>query len=161
MKFRLLGPDNKTQELGLTGARVSIGRSPDNEVVLDDRTISRYHCLVKLDGQGKVVIEDVGSRYGTTVNGVRVEVPTVLSPGDAVVIGAWKGVVFDETLESAAGEDTVLSIPHERKDAQPRETRVLRAQTKKSGVPAGYLVLLAGLAVLAAVVLAFVLLDQG
>jgi DNA-binding NtrC family response regulator len=52
--------------------RATVGSHPSNDVVLQDRTVSRFHCEVALGSDGAVVT-DVGSRNGTVVDGVRVK----------------------------------------------------------------------------------------
>lgn len=67
---------------------VKAGRHPDNEIFLDDVTVSRRHAVFRRDG-GSWEVADVGSLNGTYVNGSRVE--TVgLNRGDEVQIGKYK-----------------------------------------------------------------------
>ena len=49
----------------------TIGSSPSNDVVVDDPTVSRYHCEIRVDVDGARV-RDLGSLNGTSVDGVRV-----------------------------------------------------------------------------------------
>ena len=63
-----------------------IGRSTDAELVLMDPTVSRTHARLHHDGQNWL-IRDLGSRNGTTVNGLRVVGEAVLCPGDIVGLG--------------------------------------------------------------------------
>jgi transcriptional regulator with GAF, ATPase, and Fis domain len=50
---------------------VTIGSSPRNDVVIDDATVSRHHARIELHG-GELVVHDLGSTNGTTVDGVRI-----------------------------------------------------------------------------------------
>ncbi|WP_437977741.1 diguanylate cyclase [Sorangium sp. So ce295] len=53
------------------GAGISIGRDPENDISIDDPTISGRHCCIR--GEGKeVVVQDLGSTNGTYVNDVNV-----------------------------------------------------------------------------------------
>ena len=62
-----------------------VGRSPDAEVCLSDRWISRRHC--ELDQvNGTLVVRDIGFRHGIFVNGERITVAPVL-PGDEISMG--------------------------------------------------------------------------
>ena len=54
-----------------TGDACAIGSHPSNDVVLDDRTVSRFHCELHMKTAG-LLIRDLGSRNGTFVDGVRV-----------------------------------------------------------------------------------------
>jgi len=68
--------------------RMTIGRSPDCDVFLDDVTVSRAHATITKTGGGWR-IEDQGSLNGTYVNRRRVEV-AVLQDGDDVQIGKYR-----------------------------------------------------------------------
>jgi pSer/pThr/pTyr-binding forkhead associated (FHA) protein len=63
-----------------------VGRARDNTIALDDVTVSAYHArLSHLAGQW--VLEDLGSRNGTRVNGVGVEGMLVVTYGDELQFG--------------------------------------------------------------------------
>jgi hypothetical protein len=50
---------------------IRIGRSYDNDVILDDQHIAAFHAIVAQDIEGAFLIRDQGSRNGITVNGLR------------------------------------------------------------------------------------------
>ena len=89
------------QEYLLGGEPVSLGRSADNDVVLDNATVSRHHARIEwIEAQPCVI--DLGSANGTLVNGVAVNpnIPHRLVPGEKVQI-----VDFSITLrEPVAGQ---------------------------------------------------------
>jgi hypothetical protein len=62
----------------------SIGRLPDNDVVIDDATVSRRHCAVVVHSDLTVELHDVASKNGTTVNGRKIQGPTRLRDGDEI-----------------------------------------------------------------------------
>lgn len=65
--------------------RVIIGRSEDCDVVLAERRVSRHHAQIRrLDNQ--YILEDLGSRNGTHVNGRQVTEPHILQDGDEIQI---------------------------------------------------------------------------
>ena len=68
--------------------RVSIGRSPDAGVFLDDVTVSRNHALLVRRRDG-LYIDDLGSLNGTYVNRRRIESHR-LEEGDEIQIGKYK-----------------------------------------------------------------------
>jgi len=70
-------------------ARTTIGRSPDNDIFLDDVTVSRKHAVLAQNGN-QFLIEDLGSLNGTFVNRRRIESPTRLESGDEVQIGKYR-----------------------------------------------------------------------
>jgi FHA domain/zinc-ribbon domain len=69
--------------------RTTIGRSPDNEIFLDDVTVSRKHAVL-VNRDGEYLIEDLGSLNGTFVNRKRIEAATRLQSGDEVQIGKYR-----------------------------------------------------------------------
>jgi FHA domain/zinc-ribbon domain len=71
------------------GERTTIGRSPDNDIFLDDVTVSRKHAVLAQNGN-EFLIEDLGSLNGTFVNRRRIEAPTRLETGDEVQIGKYR-----------------------------------------------------------------------
>jgi hypothetical protein len=68
--------------------RVTVGRSPECDIFLDDVTVSRRHALVK-QADGGFLIEDQGSLNGTFLNRRRIE-SAPLADGDEVQIGKYK-----------------------------------------------------------------------
>lgn len=70
---------------------VSIGRSPDNALVIDNPAVSHYHARV-FNEEGRMMLEDFGSMNGTFVNGQRAKM-VMLKPGDIVTVGKHTIVV--------------------------------------------------------------------
>lgn len=64
-----------------------VGRDRSSRILLDDITVSRRHCLVRVD-EDRVTVEDEGSTNGTYVNGARMEV-SPLHPGDRLMVGRF------------------------------------------------------------------------
>jgi hypothetical protein len=69
--------------------RTTIGRSPDNDIFLDDVTVSRKHAVLEQNGN-QFLIEDLGSLNGTFVNRRRIDSATRLESGDEVQIGKYR-----------------------------------------------------------------------
>ena len=67
------------------GRRTTIGRTPDNDLRIDEDYISRHHAVVLLSGSNTIV-EDLNSTNGTYVNGERVTRAT-LKKGDLLTVG--------------------------------------------------------------------------
>lgn len=74
------------QVFELPRSTISIGRDPGNQVMINDPQISRQHARVTPQG-GLMIIEDLGSTNGTTVNGLRITGPHTLAHGDQVGLG--------------------------------------------------------------------------
>ena len=67
------------------GRKTSIGRTPDNDLQLDAKFISRHHAVI-LVGPASAIIEDLNSTNGVHVNGRRV-IRQTLRDGDQIAIG--------------------------------------------------------------------------
>ncbi|MGW0772538.1 FtsK/SpoIIIE domain-containing protein [Streptomyces sp. NPDC002835] len=78
------GPDAGGVHL-LHGGRISIGRSADADVPLDDPDVSRLHCAVTVADDGRVTVTDLGSTNGTTVDGASVGSRPVRLPTGALL----------------------------------------------------------------------------
>ena len=55
------------------GRRISVGRTKENDLSIDDPSISKYHASLMLDSQGILHVADTGSTNGTFVNGERID----------------------------------------------------------------------------------------
>ena len=82
------GGGRSGESFTIEGDRISIGRSPDAEVFLDDVTVSRNHALI-VRRQDGLYIDDLGSLNGTYVNRRRIE-SHLLADGDEIQIGKFK-----------------------------------------------------------------------
>src|SRR5688500_19503216 len=80
------------------GLMMTIGRLPDNTIVIDNPAVSGHHACVFRDGD-RFIVEDLDSTNGTFVNDRRVSRYT-LQHGDVVLVGKHR-LVFD----AAAGAD--------------------------------------------------------
>lgn len=79
--------------------RVTVGRTSNNDVVLDDNSVSRFHAWLETDDRGWSII-DAGSRNGTWVAGKKLnaKTPSLLSSGVKVRVG-----VIELTFYSSDG----------------------------------------------------------
>jgi VWFA-related protein len=81
----LVDKDRPDRKFDLKGT-VNVGRAHDNQMVLEDPTVSRHHAWIKSEGE-EFLVFDVGSGNGTFVNDERVEEPRQLENGDVVRFG--------------------------------------------------------------------------
>jgi pSer/pThr/pTyr-binding forkhead associated (FHA) protein len=84
----------------------TIGRLPDNDIVLDDAYVSRRHCAVLVHAGGYCELHDVASKNGTILNGHRIEGPTRLKSGDEIKMCTRNLVFVCRTPEEAASPAT-------------------------------------------------------
>jgi hypothetical protein len=62
----------------------TIGRMPDNDVVVEDAFVSRRHCAILVHAGDSCELHDVASKNGTFLNGRKIEGPTRLKSGDEI-----------------------------------------------------------------------------
>ena len=92
----VLSSDGKAvAELHLVPGRKVIGRTPDNDLQIDSKFISRHHCQLVTGSDGITVIEDLNSTNGILVRGKRVRRHS-LRDGDVVTIGQHEILYVDE-----------------------------------------------------------------
>ncbi|MEM9072227.1 MAG: sigma 54-interacting transcriptional regulator [Myxococcota bacterium] len=71
-QFRLVGEEDPAIRFVSEGDACSIGSDESNDLVLPDRSVSRYHCELRIDQYG-ARLRDLGSRNGTRIDGVRIQ----------------------------------------------------------------------------------------
>jgi pSer/pThr/pTyr-binding forkhead associated (FHA) protein len=124
-KLSLMFDDKLVKEVPVGGRPIGIGRSPDNELPVDNLAVSNYHARVYFEA-GRLVVEDLDSLNGTFVNDLRVERAT-LHDGDSIWIGKHH-IKVDASGDTPAGYDTTP-----KGAAAPRinETMVLDTKARR------------------------------
>lgn len=92
-------PNGHRSRVPVTPLPFSIGRQPDNHLVIRDSRISRSHARIFAENAG-YVIEDSGSRHGTFVNGKRIE-REALHNSDRIEFGAQDSYQLVFALDGA------------------------------------------------------------
>jgi len=107
------------QELALKHAIVSIGREEDNELWLDDDTISRYHAELAWE-KGQIYLTDADSLNGVALNGQRIRASVLVKHGDELGIG---GLHFWLKCAQQVGADELDDplLPHLRRVAAHKQ----------------------------------------
>jgi pSer/pThr/pTyr-binding forkhead associated (FHA) protein len=82
---------------------VTIGRAPDNSLVLADRNVSRHHARIRVQ-DGRLLLSDAGSRYGIRLDGERLSHEVEIRPGDVFLAGDYRLKVM--APDSALAEST-------------------------------------------------------
>ncbi|HKQ15021.1 MAG TPA: AAA family ATPase [Steroidobacteraceae bacterium] len=142
----LVGFNGQTiAERELTPGRFIIGRTPDNDLQIDSKYISRHHAQIITSGNTSV-LEDLNSTNGIYVRAKRVR-RRMLNDGDVVQIGQHEIMYFDERLSRTRvlpgeGDDDAMPLAQEgmqdRKQAtadtdeddEPAEPLPIRADRK-------------------------------
>ena len=84
-KILLKYKEAAVKEIPLDKESTTIGRKPDNDIVIDNQAVSGHHASITVEGD-KLMLEDLGSLNGTFVNGQKIS-KTELFNGDVVLIG--------------------------------------------------------------------------
>ena len=100
MRLKYTKKDGTQMEFELSERPITIGRSPEADVVILDEKASRIHCGIRL-WDGEFYVKDLKSRNGTYVNDQRVDVAKLKS-GDRIRVG---GILFsfDQDPTKTAG----------------------------------------------------------
>ena len=87
MKVKLINIDPlmRKSRIVLDKLPATLGRSPNSEIYLTDRWVSRCHCEID-HVNGTLTVRDIGSKHGTFVNGEKVTHAPLL-PGDNLTVG--------------------------------------------------------------------------
>src|SRR5688572_9112513 len=119
----LVGVNGQTiAERELTPGRFIIGRTPDNDLQIDSKYISRHHAQIITSGSTSV-LEDLNSTNGVYVRAKRVR-RRMLNDGDVVQIGQHEIMYFDERLSrtrALSGEGDDDAVPLVQDVAQDRK----------------------------------------
>ena len=104
--------DGEDHVFPLSGSRVRLGRGSDNEIVLPDVSVSRYHAELSQE-DGSWYVQDLKSTNGVEVNRAPVQ-RARLQPGDRLGIG-----IFDLQLEHFEPRDVRPAALPSKEDTGP------------------------------------------
>ena len=124
-KLSLMFENKLVKEVPVGSRPVGIGRSPDNDLAVDNLAVSNHHARVYFEA-GRLIVEDLDSLNGTFVNDLRVERAT-LHDGDSIWIGKHH-------IKVDASGDVPVSVETRRKTAAPsiNETMVLDTKERRN-----------------------------
>jgi pSer/pThr/pTyr-binding forkhead associated (FHA) protein len=123
-KLSLMFEDKLMKEVPIGNRPISIGRSPDNDLPVDNPAVSNHHAKVYYEG-ARLVVEDLDSLNGTFVNELRVE-RAMLHDGDKIWVGKHH-------IKVDATADSVIPWDSGKKAAAPKinETMVLDTKARR------------------------------
>src|SRR5712691_959090 len=97
--------DQPSGERRYVESELRIGRGEQNDLRLNDASVSRYHAFLRRV-DGRYLLSDVGSQNGTFVNGLQVHGPSALDSGDRIRAGTTELTFYlDVPAESPSGSD--------------------------------------------------------
>jgi type II secretory pathway predicted ATPase ExeA len=116
----LLASGGKTLlERELRPGRLVIGRTPDNDLQIDSKFISRHHCQIVTQSHS-CLIEDLNSTNGIYVKSKRVRRHN-LNDGDVVLVGQHEIMYLDERMASRGRHSANPADPANLRDAREEE----------------------------------------
>jgi pSer/pThr/pTyr-binding forkhead associated (FHA) protein len=122
----------------LCGSQATLGRGQSCTVRIPSADVSRLHCRVRMEADGLVRVEDLGSVNGTFINGTPIHGLEIVRPGDRLGLGPVTFVVeYDMTPKTqrrldGGGDDEIVgtddvalvedaSTPPEKASPPPEE----------------------------------------
>lgn len=104
-------PDGSEVTHDLTDDVITLGRVEDNQIQIEDASVSSHHAELSLRG-ANYSLRDLGSTNGTTINGASVEpeAENNLAPGDRIVFGS---ISVRYLTEASTGTEHLQPLPAE------------------------------------------------
>jgi len=109
----------QAHDLEIPEGEFVIGRTPECQLALDDPRVSRKHAVLRAIPEG-VIVEDLGSRNGLSVNGTKIEGKRLCVDGDRITIGSQEMLIYRggsgnhrQTLTVQGATHTLAEIPLE------------------------------------------------
>ncbi len=124
----------------LHGEAVTIGRSEEADITLEDDRISRLHCTITLLDD-VITVDDNGSKNGTFVNGERITESMPIGPDTLVRIGhtvfrieykTSREIDFENQLFIAATTDPLTKVPNRRMFMEQAHTEIVHSKREEA-----------------------------
>jgi len=136
MRFRLRYLHH---DIELNEGQFVVGRHASCQLSLDDPLVSRRHAILEVS-RDRVSVEDLESRNGVLVNGVRVRGKVVVNAGDVLLIGSQELTLHAAPAQAQAHAAAKMTMPRMRVntpssgiriDSDPEPSMVRRADQFK------------------------------
>ncbi len=117
-------PMQAPRRLGQETPSLTVGRTPENGLILNDPAISRSHARFTWEG-GTLWLQDLGSRHGSFVNGQRLQTRCKVGAGDEIRLGPVVLRVEGDTLPSpapSAGQTRTVALAELRHRPEGEES---------------------------------------
>lgn len=84
--FKVVAGSDEGRQYIATNTILKIGRKTDNHIYLKDPKVSRYHAIIRIEGE-RLFIKDLQSTNGTKVNNVEILGEKEIFPGQEIKVG--------------------------------------------------------------------------
>jgi hypothetical protein len=152
-KLQIMMPDTGEITHELVDELITLGRLPDNNIQVDDASVSSHHAQLNLSGNGNYLLKDLNSTNGTRVNGAPVT-DTQLRNGDRVRLGKIEAAYFSDTVHAneplpAAIEPVATPAAESVRPTNFENASPFQRKHRKKDPIAVYIMILAGIAIAA------------
>ena len=103
--------DGALSTVSFSKHRMTIGRSPRNDIFVNDPFASRVHAEVHRE-RDNIILVDLDSANGTYINAKKVTEPAILQPGDHIFIGKTEIEYVEEDQSTVEASRDFLTGPH-------------------------------------------------
>lgn len=124
--LRVLNGKSKGKKLMLPKRKVTFGRAPDCEVRHGSKSVSDHHCTLEPIGNG-VLVNDLGSRLGTFIDGKRVTEESLLKASSVLRIGELQFRLIGEDLSVDDEMHRVQAWSQRESSARQKGIRLVEA----------------------------------
>jgi pSer/pThr/pTyr-binding forkhead associated (FHA) protein len=100
MRLTVYFPEDSPTTHEFVGQKLTIGRLGDNDVKVEDASVSSHHGEIEL-GEGSAVLRDLDSTNGTFLNGEQITGEHPLAEGDEIYFGSIRTVFMESVLPPA------------------------------------------------------------
>ncbi|MDF3129132.1 FHA domain-containing protein [Kiritimatiellaeota bacterium B1221] len=130
LRIRYTDPDGKLTELLLAEQPITVGRSPDADIITLDERASRMHCSIRI-WDGEYYVKDLKSKNGTYLNHQKVEMAKI-KPGDKIRLG--NSILHVDDKKSPGTDTTISSVQDEMNEGKGYKT-ILREIVRNTESP--------------------------
>lgn len=113
---------------------LTIGRSPDNSIIINDNSVSRRHATLIIS-QNEFSVKDLGSANGTFVNGMRVAGVSRLQTNDILKVG--NSVVPWMNYIKMGGHESHIPVNSSSPNAQIQQESKIKLQNSTAALVTG------------------------
>lgn len=98
----------------------TLGKDPSScQLVFSDLSVSRQHAKLHVSQEGDLFIEDLGSKNGVLVNGLKIEEKKQLNSSDVIALGTTSFITIDQHIAN----ETIVSFTEEEKKPTTQEPK--------------------------------------
>jgi hypothetical protein len=126
------GP-NKGREVELRPPFISLGRETDNDVIVDEHEVSRYHAKIEMDGS-MWVIRDLESSNGVRLNGQKISDSAPLEHKDELRVGSMVFTILDPNQQTEAAVTEAAPSASSGKPVEPMVTGPTKNEAAKKRI---------------------------